>query len=529
MFNDFKDILRCPACFGEFAFEEIEIRKSIIEDGSLVCKKCFLSYPIIDGVAYLAVIDDRWAMILKELIARREIVYRTVSQQKIEEDRQETKTQQYNDVGSLMDNLFNIAVGGIDFSKKPLILDVGAGDCITSKYMAEKGAIVFATDTEISNLTYLNFADLFEQPPQKITINNNEYYFRNPSPIKSYFSAIVCDVQRLPFADNSFDITMCRSVMHHIEKPSTAINEMLRVLKADGRLMLISEPVRALIDKEIHYLEGVYDWEEGLNEHCPTLLHYIVPMFKKTKNIEITYWLSPIKSMISKITSLFRYNLNKHYREGESISGFKMIKLLLKGASINLSAQKNSSEFDRPPIIKPDDLKYNILQIAEEYINFDSKNPLQSLKTNTNNLKKIRLDVLNKSDIEIPEHIDIKNCDLKLLESGWRELSSNFRYTMKNANILIGSPTKSSLILEMEISNIGLNSEVSGEIYFDTKQVYEFKLNDNKWHNIRINIENEKIFNTHILEITNNNLSKKITDTSSKKEYGIAVKKISVV
>ena len=47
------------------------------------------------------------------------------------------------------------------------------------------------------------------------------------------------DVESLPFNDNCFEIVSCRFALHHFLHPEKAISEMTRVLKHDGKLVLL--------------------------------------------------------------------------------------------------------------------------------------------------------------------------------------------------------------------------------------------------------------------------------------------------
>lgn len=40
--------------------------------------------------------------------------------------------------------------------------------------------------------------------------------------------------EEIPFEDNTFDIVLCRSLLHHLEDPSVGLREMRRVLKPGG-------------------------------------------------------------------------------------------------------------------------------------------------------------------------------------------------------------------------------------------------------------------------------------------------------
>jgi len=49
---------------------------------------------------------------------------------------------------------------------------------------------------------------------------------------------IVCSASQLPFKNNSFDIVLCTEVIEHVENQVKAFDEMFRVLKKGGYLVL---------------------------------------------------------------------------------------------------------------------------------------------------------------------------------------------------------------------------------------------------------------------------------------------------
>lgn len=52
---------------------------------------------------------------------------------------------------------------------------------------------------------------------------------------------VVADSTRLPFADGVFDAVVCMHVLHHLDRPRVGVEEMLRVVRPGGRL-LVAEP-----------------------------------------------------------------------------------------------------------------------------------------------------------------------------------------------------------------------------------------------------------------------------------------------
>ncbi|MCC7070563.1 MAG: class I SAM-dependent methyltransferase [Deltaproteobacteria bacterium] len=51
-------------------------------------------------------------------------------------------------------------------------------------------------------------------------------------------SFLAGDVYALPFADGAFDVVTCQTLLIHLRDPRAAVREMVRVLRADGRLLL---------------------------------------------------------------------------------------------------------------------------------------------------------------------------------------------------------------------------------------------------------------------------------------------------
>ncbi len=54
------------------------------------------------------------------------------------------------------------------------------------------------------------------------------------------FVACLCDAAQLPFQDGSFDAVLCSGVLMHLEDQRLAMNELCRVLRPGGRLVVSS-------------------------------------------------------------------------------------------------------------------------------------------------------------------------------------------------------------------------------------------------------------------------------------------------
>jgi ubiquinone/menaquinone biosynthesis C-methylase UbiE len=49
---------------------------------------------------------------------------------------------------------------------------------------------------------------------------------------------MVGDANRLPFPDHTFDLVMCNSLLHHLEKPQKLFSEIARLAKPDGAILI---------------------------------------------------------------------------------------------------------------------------------------------------------------------------------------------------------------------------------------------------------------------------------------------------
>lgn len=73
---------------------------------------------------------------------------------------------------------------------------------------------------------------------------------------------IIADAEKpIPFRDNSFDEVYSSHFFEHLRNPSVALNEMVRVLKRGGKLVLITDNA-AYIPFHLHprFGSGFHDW-----------------------------------------------------------------------------------------------------------------------------------------------------------------------------------------------------------------------------------------------------------------------------
>lgn len=104
----------------------------------------------------------------------------------------------------------------IDDSSKPKILEIGCGDGFVLKTLESKSAELHGIDISTKRVErakrFLPHAKICE-----------------------------ADAENLPFEDNCFNVTVCSEVLEHLKNPQKAVEEMIRVTKKSGD-MIVSVP-----------------------------------------------------------------------------------------------------------------------------------------------------------------------------------------------------------------------------------------------------------------------------------------------
>jgi SAM-dependent methyltransferase len=111
----------------------------------------------------------------------------------------------------------------LGLSSRDRVIDVGCGPGNYTRRLAEVASEGLVVGTDASEAMVAAGA---RRSPE-----NNVAYLR-------------ADACALPFADGSFDAACCVGVVHLIEKPMAALDEMVRLLAPDGRLVIAATCAR---------------------------------------------------------------------------------------------------------------------------------------------------------------------------------------------------------------------------------------------------------------------------------------------
>ena len=121
---------------------------------------------------------------------------------------------------------------------KGRILEVGCGRGYLTLCLAQQGVRIISIDADVQSI---------DNARRLVAANG----------LEAWVDLRVQDVRQLSFATESFDIIFCANVVHHFEQAQKAVQEMLRVIKANGKL-IISDLNQAGMElvAQIHRAQG---------------------------------------------------------------------------------------------------------------------------------------------------------------------------------------------------------------------------------------------------------------------------------
>jgi SAM-dependent methyltransferase len=212
------------------------------------------------------------------------------------------------------------------------LLDVGSNTCWASNLFARQGQSVVALDIALAEMQGLLTGD---------------YWMDDGCP---HFERVLGSMFDLPFASESFDYVFCCEVLHH-NGPDTLARtfaEIHRILKPDGRLLVINEPLRTLRDLQRHHAEEVAEFEGNENIYfAPT---YLRAARKAGFDIELqdppnlrffTEPLAPPGSSAKRFDALKVQGLRALQRSGLGRRGYRLYRLLVRGeVALSFNATK---------------------------------------------------------------------------------------------------------------------------------------------------------------------------------------------
>ncbi|MBU0547570.1 MAG: methyltransferase domain-containing protein [Candidatus Omnitrophica bacterium] len=341
------EVLRCPDCgSSSLKLNKENTNHLEIRSGKLICPVCAAEYLIEDGIidflhnASKGVLAERKAMDEDDYIIDDSGNKFKITDEVIQRFRNKFLVFPEGDGSAFFkrggsfqstaeaSGRFYSAMEDLQLTGKERILEIGACFSYASFKFAQKGSSVVALD--ISN--YLKVSSLYVE--------------------KAYFERVFSDMHKMPFVDNSFDIVFGSAVLHHSKNLKAVFAEIKRVLRAGGKLVLINEAARGILER-IHPVYKKME-DKGFGDTAYTLLEWKQGAkaggFKKVKIILLSFandLITKNKNRGGKLTFIIRlaYFFKKHHRLEKFLLWFIILpRFLTRPKSWKLICYKNAED-----------------------------------------------------------------------------------------------------------------------------------------------------------------------------------------
>ena len=238
-------IMRCPVSGEKLTLQIHEENQQEVREGMLTSISGRYSYPIVDGVVELLPQIDEQTLT--------ERVVRDQKKRNWEIERQRPYLNDNPNAPWIWPSFAaNVEQGLTQVNlKDSFVLDVGCATCWSTRMICERGARAVALDISTGIL------------------RDGEAQFA----AGVYFDRIAATMTQLPFNDHLFDFIFASAAVHHADSLQTTFQEFARVLKPNGTMILVNEPVLGKLRQPSDF--GQEEIEEGMNEHIYSLSEYL--------------------------------------------------------------------------------------------------------------------------------------------------------------------------------------------------------------------------------------------------------------
>lgn len=263
MQNNLLKFLKCPQCFGDFELKEEIVDNDQIIEGILSCNKCKLSFTIREGVPIFGVKSSDKNDRFEEIDGENEWVC-NINDIKVHTDFAIESSRD----GEKIIKKVNKILKNKGIKNKLRVLDLGSGwGCFQSWQFAKEGHDVVAVDL----------------CPEFIMSSNNVSK-------DCYFERVIADCTILPFKDESFDIILCKELIHHIGNPMELLNEIYRI-SSRGGIIIVLEPCTPIFmverNNKIEKSSSSITSKIGMKHYSYTYYDYLKYMNKTTTEINV--------------------------------------------------------------------------------------------------------------------------------------------------------------------------------------------------------------------------------------------------
>ena len=131
----------------------------------------------------------------------------------------------------------------LPFVKEKVVLDIACGDGYGTSLLAKSALKIEGVDIDYETIKYAS--KKYKDQKLKFTVG---------------------DILNIPFEKNYFDIVVCFETFEHVDEHDKLLNEIKRVLKDDG-ILIMSTPEKSVYSDSRNYSNKFHKKEMYLNEY----------------------------------------------------------------------------------------------------------------------------------------------------------------------------------------------------------------------------------------------------------------------
>jgi ubiquinone/menaquinone biosynthesis C-methylase UbiE/uncharacterized protein YbaR (Trm112 family) len=314
MKKELLDILACPRCLIALELHEAHGGSQITKE-ELFCRSCGSLFPIVNDLVFFGLQRDHRSERLNEMNGENKWVFSTIT---VKEHLDYAKTSAER--GEITIKKLKSRIQKEQKHQKLRVLDLGAGwGAFQSWQFAKHGFDVVATEL------------------------SPEFLFASDSVAEDrFFERIVTDCTVLPFKSNTFNIILCKELVHHLSSPLDLFDEMWRVSSADG-LIVVQEPCLSILKNKKRLKRKDIAVKSGIVHHYYTYNEYLAYMDRIVKDIEMDGKVLPLDPerypILSRILKMIITLANKAPALNELILRNLLI---VRGGTVELIGAKRS-------------------------------------------------------------------------------------------------------------------------------------------------------------------------------------------
>ncbi len=313
------NLIYCPICKAQqFDLSITQENPAEIREATVTCRNCQRAYSVHDGI--LDILINPSQEILNEQTGWTQLEQMVVNTDELMLSLPDGIGEHKAAWQSQAEN-FHYLWSQVQLTGGETVLDLGAGRCWATRYFARQKCNAVGLDVLLTRYVGLKTADVYLEKESV------------------YFDRICGDMHQIPLRKNAFDIVFMAATLHHSADIQATLQQVYDVLKPNGRLIMVNEPVVGMFASKALSCPEV---EHGINEHVYRYMEYRQALRVLKMDYQLYPFIGGYHPVITKANHLLVKTFPKQLMPKRVWRPFLIAQLLAYGGILNLIARKRA-------------------------------------------------------------------------------------------------------------------------------------------------------------------------------------------